>query len=60
MPDYVTAFKSRAEQYRERAKLIRSEAESVSAVLRYDLLEIAQEYELLADSIEGLRFRGLN
>jgi hypothetical protein len=54
------AVKSRAGKYRERARLIRSEAETVTAAVRRDLLDIAQEYELLADCIEGLRFRGLD
>ena len=58
--DYNAAFKTRADQYRERARFIRSQAETVTAAMRFDLLEIAQEYELLADSIEGLRFRALS
>jgi hypothetical protein len=43
-----------AEQYRERAKLVRYTAESVrSALLRQDLLDVAAEYDQLADSTVG-------
>jgi hypothetical protein len=43
-----------AEQYRERAKLVRYTAEAVrSALLRQDLLDVAAEYDQLADSAEG-------
>jgi hypothetical protein len=43
-----------AEQYRERAKLVRYTAEAVrSALLRQDLLDVAAEYDQLADSTEG-------
>jgi hypothetical protein len=42
-----------AEQYRERAKLVRYTAEAVrSALLRQDLLDVAAEYDHLADSTE--------
>ena len=42
-----------AEQCRERAKLVRYTAEAVkSALLRQDLLEVANEYEQLAESAE--------
>ena len=43
-----------AEQCRERAKLVRYTAETVrSALLRQDLLEVANEYEQLAESAEA-------
>ena len=42
-----------AEQYRERAKLVRyTAAAAKSALLRHDLLDIADEFDELADSIE--------
>ena len=48
-----------AEQCRERAKLVRYTAEAVkSALLRQDLLEVANEYEQLADSAEVSRSEG--
>jgi uncharacterized protein Yka (UPF0111/DUF47 family) len=48
-----------AEQYRERAKLVRMKAAAVrTALLRRDLLDIAEQYDRLADSIEEERFSG--
>ena len=42
-----------AEQYRERAKLVRYTAQAVrSALLRDDLLDIAAQYDHLAETIE--------
>ena len=42
-----------AEQYRERAKLIRRQVETLSnAEVRCQLLTIADQYDRLADSIE--------
>jgi hypothetical protein len=42
-----------AEQYRERAKRVRYTAQAVkSALSRDDLLDIAEEYEFLADNLE--------
>jgi hypothetical protein len=42
-----------ADQYRQRAKLVRYTAEAVrSALLRHDLLDIANEYERLAENTE--------
>jgi hypothetical protein len=42
-----------AEQYRERAKLARQAAQGVkSALLRHDLLDIAAQYDHLAESVE--------
>jgi galactokinase len=48
-----------AEQYRERAKLVRHAAQGVkSALLRHDLLDItAQQYEHLAETVERWRSR---
>jgi hypothetical protein len=46
-----------AKQYRERAKLIRYTTEAVKgALLRRDLLDIADEFDGLADSVERARF----
>jgi hypothetical protein len=46
-----------AERYRGRVKLIRYTAEAVkSALLRHDLLDIAAEYDQLADSTERGHF----
>jgi hypothetical protein len=42
-----------AEQYRERAKLARQAEQGVkSALLRHDLLDIAAQYDHLAESVE--------
>jgi hypothetical protein len=42
-----------AEQYRDRAKLIRYTAEAVkSGLLRQDLLELAAEYDELAEAAD--------
>jgi hypothetical protein len=55
-PDYDANFTRRAQQYRERAWLLRAAAEILSPAQRDDLLEIVQELEKLADIIERLRF----
>jgi hypothetical protein len=48
-----------AQQYRQEAERLRQLAEaSASAALRQRLLDIAQEYERLADSLEEEQFRG--
>jgi hypothetical protein len=53
MPDDPKSIHLDAEQCRERAKLVRYTAEAVkSALLRQDLLEVANEYEQLAESAE--------
>lgn len=58
LADYNAAFTARAEQYRAQAKVLREQAEMANiALLQYYLLQIAEEQEDLADSIEGLRFR---
>ena len=49
---------SSAEQYRERAKLIRRQVETLNnAQVRRQLLGIAAEYDRFADSIERARIR---
>jgi hypothetical protein len=59
MADDADLLPRTAEQYRERAKLVRYTAEAVkSALLRHDLLDIANEFDELADSIEEERFSG--
>jgi hypothetical protein len=53
MPDDPKPIHLDAKQCRERAKLVRYTAEAVkSALLRQDLLEVANEYEQLAESAE--------
>jgi len=55
---YNAAFTARAEQYRAQARIFREQAATVSiAMLRHGLVQLAEEREDLADSIEGLRFR---
>ena len=59
MADGADLLHSAAEQCRERARLVRYTAEAVkSAVLRHDLLDIAEQFDELADSIEEARFSG--
>jgi hypothetical protein len=49
-PDNVHVAPVTAEQWRQRARLLRYTAEAVrSGLLRQDLLEIAGEYESLAE-----------
>jgi hypothetical protein len=52
MADNNDTYYPTAEQHRERAKLLRGAAETMSSETRRQLLDIAQEYELLADLIE--------
>jgi hypothetical protein len=53
-PQYPTA-----EQYRERANLVRQRAETMNdADIRRQLLNIAMQYERLADSMERSRWGG--
>ena len=53
MADDADLLPRTVEQYREQAKLVRYTAEAVkSALLRHDLLDIADEFDELADSIE--------
>ena len=48
-----------ADQYKERAKIVRSTADEMNrATMRRQLLRIAEEYEWLADGIERGGFRG--
>ena len=54
LADYDAGIRSRAEQHRLRAHVLRSAAEIVSGSHRAHLLERAEEYETLASSIEGL------
>jgi hypothetical protein len=55
LADNSDALKPSPEQYLERAKIIRRQAETMSADVRRQLLEIAEKYEELAYSIEGAR-----
>ena len=55
MADNSDALKPSPEQYLERAKIIRRQAETMSADVRRQLLEIAEKYEELAYSIERAR-----
>lgn len=58
LTDHNAEFRARAEQYRAQAKVLRKEAEAAPIVeRRHELLETAEGYESLAESIEGLRFR---
>lgn len=58
LDDYNAAFTGRAEQYRTQARILREQAETVPvAMLRHELLQMAEEREDLADSIDGLHFR---
>jgi hypothetical protein len=58
LADYNAAFTARAKQYRAQAQNLREQAETANiAMLRHELLLMAEEREELADSIEGLRFR---
>lgn len=56
LSDYDADFTARIRQYRERARLLRSNAENGRAAQRADLLETAKELEELADIVERLRF----
>jgi hypothetical protein len=57
--DTADAPQLTAEQYRERAKLIRQTAAATTSRLRRQgLLDTARRYEELADSIEEERFSG--
>lgn len=56
LADYNAAFTFRAEHYRAQAKILREQAETTNiAMLRSALVQIAEEREDLANSIEGLR-----
>ncbi len=50
--------KIRPEQYRERANLIRQQAETMGGQLRRQLLVLAEQFDLLADGIERPRRGG--
>jgi hypothetical protein len=58
LADNSDALKPSPEQYLERAKIIRRQAETMSADVRRQLLEIAEKYEELAYSIERARRGG--
>jgi predicted kinase len=58
LADNSDALKPSPEQYLEQAKIIRWQAETMSADVRRQLLEIAEKYEELAYSIEGARRGG--
>jgi hypothetical protein len=56
MADFDEHRPTSAEQYRERAKRVRYTAQAVrSALLRDDLLDVAEEYESVAESLEETR-----
>ena len=55
MADNSDALKPSPEQYLERAKIIRRQAETMSADVRRQLLDIAEKYDELAYSIERAR-----
>ena len=58
LADYNASFTARAEEHRAKARVLREQAEAEKiALLRHDLLEMAEDLEDLADSIEELRFR---
>jgi hypothetical protein len=58
LADYNAAFRARAAKYRAHARVLREQAETVCiAMLRHELLQMAEDYEDLAESIEGLGFR---
>ena len=57
--DDIRSYASRltADQYRARAQIVRCTADQMSSVeKRRQLLDIAEEYEWLADSMERARF----
>ena len=54
--DHGDPARSRAEEYRERASLLRSAAEGLSPDTKRHLLDIAEEFEQLANSTEHARF----
>jgi hypothetical protein len=58
LTDNSDALKPSPEQYLERAKIIRRQAETMSADVRRQLLEIAEKYDELAYSIERTRRGG--
>jgi hypothetical protein len=58
LADNSDALKPSPEQYLERAKIIRRQAETMTADVRRQLLEIAEKYEELAYSIERTRRGG--
>jgi hypothetical protein len=58
LADNSDALKPSPEQYLERAKIIRRQAETMSADVRRQLLDIAEKYEELAYSIERARRGG--
>jgi hypothetical protein len=56
LADNSDALKPSPEQYLERAKIIRRQAETMSADVRRQFLDIAEKYEQLADSMKRARF----
>jgi hypothetical protein len=55
LADNSDALKPSPDQYLERAKIIRQQAETMSADVRRQLLDIAEKYDELAYSIEWAR-----
>jgi hypothetical protein len=53
MAEYADVLRPTAERYRERAKLVRMQAAAMrSRLRREELLDVAQQYEDLADNVE--------
>jgi hypothetical protein len=53
--EFNAGLAARVEQYRTRARYLRSAAETINTVLRLDLLDMAEALDELADAIELLR-----
>lgn len=54
---YSATMTARAQQYRAQAKFLREQAAAAATAERcHELLEMAEDYASLAESIEGLRF----
>jgi uncharacterized protein with GYD domain len=58
MSDNTAARDPAAQQYRERAKVIRRQAETMGGTVRRQLLVLADQYDRLADGIERPRRGG--
>jgi hypothetical protein len=58
MDAFVEAAQLTPDQYRARAEIVRSTADSMTReAMRRQLLRIAEDYELLADSMERAHLR---
>jgi hypothetical protein len=59
MSDDAPTSKSRVAEYREQARRTRDDAGAIEdALLRQQMLDIADQFDQLADSIERARFGG--